>query len=318
MNLDLVVKRNKLVGKCPIHNGDNTTAFNLWPASGFWVCRSHQCHEIFGKDFNGFLKAVASIQKNWINSREIASEDDILRLIQDINNIKPIDISLSKKENTEIEKILIKEFIQDYIRPCPHFAKKFDRQVLIDNHVCFADRRGDPLTKRTIIPIIEEEYVVGVTGRSIYDECGQCNSYHAGACPKYFSPKWKFSEGLNTSKILYNFSKAANNLKNNTLFVTESIGNVFRLHEFGFLNSIATFGTQFSEHHKKLINSLGVTRCIYIKDAGTPGEEAAKRFMKKNQDIEVIVPEFYLKDDIAATTYDYFCKNILGKIKEII
>jgi len=75
--LDLRLSGNKLIGCCPVHKGDNKSAFNLWPRSGFWVCRSHNCHEVFDKDFNGFLKGLyAANYKNWDGSSNIDISND--------------------------------------------------------------------------------------------------------------------------------------------------------------------------------------------------------------------------------------------------
>ena len=54
---------------CPIHGGDNPTALNLYYNGDYKIhykCRTHQCEEIFGNDFIGFIRgALSRLNYNW-------------------------------------------------------------------------------------------------------------------------------------------------------------------------------------------------------------------------------------------------------------
>ena len=43
-----------LVGPCPVHEGDNLSAWNLYPEGeevrGYWVCRTHHCEKKKGQN----------------------------------------------------------------------------------------------------------------------------------------------------------------------------------------------------------------------------------------------------------------------------
>ena len=56
--------------KCPIHDGDNESALNLYYTGesyrGNWKCRTHGCEETFRSSIIGFVRGVLSRQKyNW-------------------------------------------------------------------------------------------------------------------------------------------------------------------------------------------------------------------------------------------------------------
>ena len=76
---DLKNNGKMIVGNCPIHNGDNITAFNLYPEGesyrGNWKCRTHNCEKIFKASIIGFIRGVLSNKKyNWQNTaNQIAS-----------------------------------------------------------------------------------------------------------------------------------------------------------------------------------------------------------------------------------------------------
>jgi len=112
--LDLRLYGNKMIGCCPVHKGDNKTAFNLWPRSGFWVCRSHNCHEVFDKTFDGFLKGLyAANYKNWDGGASIDISDKEIDTFynQIIKGNAPTPISI---QPTIIKKT--KQFKQSDIR----------------------------------------------------------------------------------------------------------------------------------------------------------------------------------------------------------
>jgi len=46
---------------CRIHGGDNKTSFRFNKETKTWVCFSHRCHEIFGNDIIGLIKASMNI-----------------------------------------------------------------------------------------------------------------------------------------------------------------------------------------------------------------------------------------------------------------
>ena len=83
---------------CPIHGGDNDSAFNLYHQGdsyrGNWKCRTHQCEEIFKSSIIGFIRGCLSRDKGWTKSGdEIVSFNEAVDFAikfskQDISNLK--------------------------------------------------------------------------------------------------------------------------------------------------------------------------------------------------------------------------------------
>ena len=74
MGVDYRFNSKMYVGCCPIHGGDNPTAFNLYQCDeedesmGYWVCRTHHCEKrknsdgrlIYGANVIGLIKGVVA------------------------------------------------------------------------------------------------------------------------------------------------------------------------------------------------------------------------------------------------------------------
>lgn len=320
-NLDLRPSGNKLIGCCPVHKGDNKTAFNLWPRSGFWVCRSHNCHETYGKDFSGFLKGIyASLYKNLDYGVSISNEE-IDKMCQAIISGKaPAPMNINSKPMISMKKpfkaLTIDYFLRNLLYPCPFFSKRFPEEIVKKFYIGYCDNPKYPMYGRSVVPIIEQGKVIGYQGRSVFQQCGKCSGYHHpnSLCGDFFEGKWKFNSGFQSNNHLFNYNNVGKQ-PSNTLFLTESVGNVFRLIECGIPNALATFGARFSTNQEKKIKLLKPERIIYIKDKGPAGEKISD-ILKRIDWAEVIVPDLDYEDDIAGVTKEYFKDNILDKIME--
>ncbi len=133
--------------------------------------------------------------------------------------------------------------------------------------------------QRSVVPIYDEshQYILGCTGRSIYNECDKCKGFHNPAyqCPKepQFYPKWKHSKSLKKERCLFNFWFAKPKiLESRVAILTESPGNVLRLEEAGIHVGLATMGTSFSEYQQLLLASSGCMSLIICGDNDPPGQ----------------------------------------------
>lgn len=314
-NLDLTLKGNKFVGSCPVHGGDNKHAFNLYPISGIWICRSHNCHETHGKNLYSLIRQLAIKENIKLNSN-LDVENFIAK---DLDSIKVHHFEIKKEEKIDL-KIKLKDFLKNRILPCPFFSKKFGEQIVAKHNIVYAMRPKDDMIKRTVVPVFDEkkEFVVAYQGRIIYEECKKCGSYHSSMaeCGKYFTPKWKMGVGCNTSKAVFNSWFWD---KPKTIFLTESVGNVLKLEMFGVKNAGATFGTQFSQHQLDICLKSGANRIVYLKDAGKPGELCSERIsLICKGKIELIIPNIDLADDIAAVDNNNFKEVVLKHIERYI
>ena len=150
---------------------------------------------------------------------------------------------------------------------------------------------------RSVVPIFDQKKtrIVGFTGRSIFEKCKKCNYYHNqdSECKK--APKWYHDFYAESS--LFNSWNIENGQE--TVFLTESIGNVLKLEEAGFSNALALYGSYISSKKLVILNRLGVMNIIYIKDSGEAGEKVVSQLRDSWYNyFNIIVPNIDIKDDI--------------------
>lgn len=337
-----------LIGNCPIHNGDNKTAFNLYPYGesyrGNWKCRTHNCEKIFKGSIIGFVRGVLSNQQlGWSKSGDdTVSFQETIKFIESflggdihkikiskkdlekknfsyvVNNIKTID----KEEN--LSKITRNHVRQSLIIPAEYFVgRHFDKQILDDYDVGLCDKQGKEMYNRAVVPIYDNnhKFVIGCSGRSVFNECVLCECYHDPklSCPdkedRWKFPKWKHNKDFKSQNCLYNFWKAKNHILNsNQVIIVESPGNVWRLEEAGIHNSVAIFGSNFSDRQKILLDGSGAMTIITIMDNDEAGKKAALSIKEKCKNTYNVINIEINKSDIAEMSME----EIDNQIKSFI
>ncbi len=112
---------------------------------------------------------------------------------------------------------------------------------------------------------MEDENVIGVTGRSVYN----------------WEPRYLHNSGLQTGSLLFNYGNSRDYIKDSkTVILVESPCNVLRLEESDIHNSVALFGTNLSAQKQFLLDSLGVTELILILDNDEAGHKASQKIIK--------------------------------------
>ncbi len=300
---------------CPIHGGDNSSALNLYYVGdtyrGNWKCRTHQCENHFGTSLLSMVRGgLSKMQYGWSTAGDkTVNFDQTIDFLLDRYKIKfdKLDSEEIKVGNFEFCKTINAlgqqerkkgEITKDFYRSKVDIPSKYylDRgysiETLDDYDVGTCKRYGRQMFNRAVVPIYDEdgETIVGCTGRSIFEECDKCRSYHDPSkdCfdPKneksFFIPKWRHSKGFSKEQHLYNFHKAKEHvLKSGTIILVESPGNVWRLEEEGIHNSVAIFGTVLNEEQKYLIDSSGALSIVLIMDNDGAGQEAAEKIIEQ-------------------------------------
>lgn len=336
---------------CPIHGGDNETAFNIYHQGdsyrGNWKCRTHQCEQVFKSSVLGFIRGCLSNSScGWskdgdkVCSFREAVDFATSFLQQDMGSIK---ISKKAKEKTkfvntikyisnintnEIPKISKNTIRQGLSIPSAYFSSRgFDQNTLINYDVGECSKSGREMSDRAVVPIYDHDfkYMVGCTGRSIYEKCSQCKSYHNSnqSCPlendlwKY--PKWKHSQGFKSQEHLYNYWIAKHKiLETGCVIVVESPGNVWRLSEAGIINAVAIFGSSLSDRQKMILDTSGAMTIITIMDNDEAGKKAAIQIKNKCEKTYNIKNIELNHEDVASMTIDQITNEIIPIIKEFI
>lgn len=347
-----------LTTSCPIHGGDNSSALNLYHTGdsyrGNWKCRTHQCEKIFKASVIGFIRGILSHKKyNWSKDGDkMVSFQETMMVVEKILGGKSIDVSgttsasiiekqkftnsvkylsqqnaNSKKKENLVSRHTVRKLLDI---PSRYFMSRgYSKETLLFFDIGECTNPGKEMYNRAVVPIydIDGKHAVGCSGRSIYEKCNKCANRHNPdqVCCEKNIPKWKHSLGFRSEENLYNISNAKQEIeKTKTVIIVESPGNVWRLHEAGICNSVAIFGSSFSDKQKMILDISGAMRIITLMDNDEAGEKAAAAIEKKCSRT-YIVKHIKLKNilsgkfsDIGEMTTDQVIEFIKPQIGEII
>lgn len=336
---------------CPIHGGDNASALNIYHTGdhyrGNWACRTHGCEKIFQPSIIGFVRGLLSVDKyNWANTGDkiYAFNDTVEFILQLLNkNLKDFKVSkhlqeknkfaqivekISTKTNDSLPTIDRKYVLSALDIPAQYYIERgYSSEILTKYDIGLCINNGKEMSGRIVAPIYDNDhkFVVGCTGRSVFDKCQKCSSFHnpSDTCPssenlwKY--SKWKHSHGFKSQNHLYNYWFAKEHiLKSNTVIIVESPGNVWKLAENNILNSVAIFGCSLSDRQKIILDASGAMNLIIITDNDEAGRKAAEQITHKCQKTYRIFAPKISKPDIGEMTFQEIDKEIKQYIKGIV
>jgi len=334
---------------CPIHDGDNESAFNLYHQGdnyrGNWKCRTHKCEETFKGSIIGFIRGCLSRSKlGWekpgddVCSFQEAIDFATSFLKQDLDNFKVCTKNIEKttfvntvkyisNEKTKPVSVISRSLIQKNLDiPSKYFISRgFSREILNKYDVGECTTSGKEMFGRAVVPIYDIEYkhMIGCSGRSIYDMCTMCNSYHDNnsECIKnddnWKNSKWKHSYGFKSQEHLYNYWFAKDLIqKSGIVILVESPGNVWRLEESGIHNSVAIFGSSLADKQKMLLDISGAMTIITIMDNDEAGKSATQQIYNKcNRTYNIKSIDLKEHNDIGSMTVQQIKEQILPLIE---
>lgn len=334
LGVEYTTRAKMLTMSCPIHNGDNSSALNIYYEGdhyrGNWKCRTHGCEETFKGSIIGFVRGVISSHKyGWTkNGDDTCGFDEALDyclafLKKDLKQIKISKTDRDKKlfasivshVTSDIQNKLQKTFItRESVRkslsiPAQYFIDRGFSETILDKYdVGICNRSDKEMFNRAVAPIYDNDYkyLVGCTGRSIFEKCEKCKSHHSPAdeCPndenKWKYSKWKHNYDFKSQNHLYNFWFAKEYiLKTGIAIIVESPGNVWKLEENGIHNSLAMFGSSLSDRQKIILDSSGAMNIVILTDNDDAGRKAAEQIKNKCQNTyRIFIPKI-TKSDIA-------------------
>lgn len=318
---------------CPIHGGDNSSALNLYHVGDFyrgnWKCRTHHCEETFKGSILGFIRGILSNRNhNWSKDGDPGcSFQEALDYATNFLNLSIDDIKISKNikdKNTFINNVKLlqhptsnqsKGLSRSQIRksltlPSDYFiGRGFSKEILDKYDVGDCNNANKEMYNRAVVPVydIDHKYMVGCTGRSIFEKCDNCKGFHSGSCPnkddiwKY--SKWKHNTGFKTQEHLYNYWYAKKYIMNSgVVILVESPGNVWKLEENNIHNSVALFGSNLTDRQKTILDMSGAMTIITIMDNDDAGKKASKGIHDKCHKTYNIKNIIISKNDIAEMT----------------
>ena len=278
---DYFTTDSMIISRCPIHDGDNTQAFNINidPNSeyyGAWFCNTKHCHN----QGNDIIALVGSLLSEKTNKQ--FSFREVLRFANDFTKNVNLDFSSSIVKQDTLSSILEKNskiktkgrFTRKQVRdrltiPCEYYLTRgFSSEVLDYFDVGTCEDPKSAMYKRAVFPIYDEndEYMISCVGRTI---CGD-------------QRKWINKKGFNKSSFLYNYGKAIKEIgKSGTIILVEGQGDVIRLHEAQIKNSVGIFGSHLSDSQVFLLQKSGALNVVIMTDNDEAGNNCREEMKEK-------------------------------------
>jgi 5S rRNA maturation endonuclease (ribonuclease M5) len=298
-----------LYGPCPVHGGDNYTAFNIFKngnsSKSNWTCYTHQCQRPvtqggYGNTVFGLVRGVLSQQGGGKASWKKAVDYVCDFLGVEIGNIQVDEAEVMRKRVNNQFEILNKvalvpemKFNREMVRkglkyPCEYYLKRGFSESILDRYdVGFCDNPSKMFYNRCVFPIYDENCVdiIGFTARTIFDKCESCKCYHdkAKKCPatndeKRDAGKWKNSKGFEAHKFLFNYWFAKPDIeKTGYAILVEGPGDCMKLEELGIKNSLGILGAFLSEPQLIWLENVSATTLIVMTDNDEAGRKAAEQ-----------------------------------------
>ena len=328
--------------ECPAHGGDNASAFSYLVDRDAWKCFTHNCHEedcsIFGLvkksldvkegEIYSFLDAIAWLAERLNISIEYGDHNPTQENVIINGLIRNHRLTIHREEPIKMEPITITLF-KDQYEPSSYFCKRGLKQTTIEHFLITEKARPyGPMSNRVYAPIISEsgDFILGVTGRTVLDECKICKCFHEGTiCPIDVPtvkriPKWRHY-GFKSGSTLYNIHDASEHiLRTKTAIITEGPKNVWYLYDSKIKNSTSIFGCNLTSSHVELLLKYNTVNLILGLDNDDSGREASVHIKKEYghlfniSSLAKFLPE---GGDIADLTKAEIREKILPFIKEV-
>jgi hypothetical protein len=98
LGVDYKKSHKMLFGKCPVHGGDNPTAWNIFKdgdtVRGNWVCYTKGCHKKWKNTLSGFVCGVLNRDSN----RQISWWEAVLWMVEFLGYENIEDVKVKKKQ----------------------------------------------------------------------------------------------------------------------------------------------------------------------------------------------------------------------------
>jgi DNA primase len=232
---------------CPVHKGDNRTAFRFNKDTKTWVCFTHKCHELYGNDVIGLIKAMTG--------RDFVSAVDYLRdLVGDVGGVDYVE----HKRKVEMERF-IKSYDTVRVRPdsvnsaslakfktlrSNYFLTKGFKEETLDYFEIAGGWKDKHKIIRDIIPIRDvDNTLMAYSLRDIRDDVDD-------------EFKYILTPGFDKQNCLYNLNNAHEYGHSLPIIVVEGFKSVWRLYEYGIKNVVCTMGSGITTGQQQLL-------CIY-------------------------------------------------------
>ena len=341
LGLDYIERHDYLQAACPVHGGENPRAMFWAIRSNHWQCKTRGCHcdPITGPSTSvfGLIRGTMTRKtgKEWSFKRSVNFVTQVLGLgncsadsstAQDMEIAKLIKQQRKKQPNTHKQGIPLATVTRRLKADQVYYPNRgISPDIIAKYHISFCDTKGKPMYKRAFFPILDVtgRYVVGWSGRSIYDKCAKCKMYHHPErfeCPdpKYRGVyvKWKHSDNLHSELCVYNIWYAKPFIsKSGTVILCEGPGDVWAYEAAGIKNSVAIMGCSLSRQQRLMLQNAGALTIVCTFDNDEAGQKAMERLQ---QDLTHYFRVFCITPDQFSDVGDMLPEDICKQIGPVL
>jgi DNA primase len=279
----------ELRGACPVHGGDNQTAFSLNLQSGYWSCFSHNCHEGHS-DIIGLVQAIRRCSFH--------------EAINFLANLAGVD--LASDVQPQMQKTLARKETMDFIKRtersselnlCPIINLERQLPTMIADRNDYFLTRGYSIALQDYFEIgsYKDRYQIPRASIPIRDANGGLVAIDGRRIdnddePRYFIQPAGFSKG----KVLYHYHLAKDYIRvfDGVLFIVEGYKACWSMVKSGFYNTVACMGAGLTANQPQILASdIHIRKLVIILDGDTAGKNGArrsKRLLSHICDVEVV------------------------------
>ena len=305
---DYIERHDYLQAACPVHGGDNPRGMFWAIKSNHWQCKTRGCHNdpITGPSNSifGLVRGTMSrkTEKEWSFQQAVNFVAQALGLDecgQDATTAQDIEIAKIIKQHRKKQRAVHSKgtplaTIVSHLKPDQVYYpnRGISPEIIARYHISFCNTKNKSMYKRAFFPVLDVtgRYVVGWSGRSIYDKCPKCGMHHhpeRPSCPdkKYGGvyTKWKHSKDFHGESCLYNIWYAKPFIsKTGTVILCEGPGDVWAYEAAGIRNSVALLGLSISRQQRLMLQNAGALTIICTFDNDKAGKGA---MLKLEQDL---------------------------------
>lgn len=273
---------------CPIHGGDNKTAFRFNKETRTWVCFTKKCHDVFGNDIIGLIKALTG--KEFMDAVEHLKD-----LVGDVDGVDFIACKRQREMDsfmrtndqiTEKPKSVNQNSLDIFktLRSAYFNKQGFESSTLDYFEIAggWQDKQG---LIRDIIPIRNDMgELVAYSLRDIRDNADD-------------DFKYILTPGFDKQNCLYNLDKAQEYTESMPLIVVEGFKSVWRLYELGIRNVVATMGAGITEGQEALLCTYAFKGAVVMFDNDAAGVTSTIKAMEALKGKLDVVPVFIQEVD---------------------
>lgn len=341
MGIDYTERHDYLQAACPVHDGDNQRAMFWAIRSNHWQCKTKGCHSdpITGPSNSvfGLVRGTMSrkTKEEWGFQQSVNFVAQVLGLeqcrvgettAQDVEIAKIIKQHKRRQSRVKGQGVPLATMVRHLKPDQVYFPNRgVSPDIIARYHISFCNTKGKPMYKRSFFPILDTtgRYIIGWSGRSIYDKCPKCNMHHhpeRQQCPddQYSGmyTKWKHSKDFRCEECLYNIWYAKPFIsRTGTVIICEGPGDVWAYETAGIRNSVALLGLNMSRQQRLMLQNAGALTIICTFDNDEAGQKA---MAKLEQNLTHYFRVFCVTPDNAKDVGDMFTDDIAKKIGPIL